>query len=91
MAQKITVKKAYEMVKALNHSWMGEEVKNIAQEFRTDDVIIYELLQDEIDTKKYWLTNKETGMIECTEDKKEDYVMYIKLREIAENIGNKLI
>lgn len=91
MAQKITVKKAYEMVKALNHSWMGEEVKNIAQEFRTDDVIIYELLQDEIDSKKYWLTNKETGMIECTEDNKEEYDMYIRLNEIAENIGNKLI
>lgn len=91
MAQKLTVKKAYQLVKELNHSWMGEEVTAIAHELRTDDVIIYELLQDEISNKKYWITNKETGMIERTEDNKEDYDIYLKLNEIAENIGNKLI
>lgn len=91
MAKGISVKEVHKLCSKIRYSYLEDELQEFIKDFKTDDVIIYGLVIDEIENKKYWITNKETGMIERTEDNKQKYDEYIRLNEIAEKLGNKLI
>lgn len=68
-----------------------EPLKSLIDSITTDDVIIYGLLLDEIRSVKYFITNNESGEIEKTEDNEEYYDKYIRLQEMVEKYGNKLV
>ena len=87
-----TVKKVYTLLDNLySYQKREEPLKSLIDSITTDDVIIYGLLLDEIRSVKYFITNNESGEIEKTEDNEEYYDKYIRLQEMVEKYGNKLV
>ena len=90
MAKGINVKTVYALKEKVRYSYMADELEDFFSNYDTDDVLIYGLIVDKVDSLKWRITD-ENGMITKTEDNEEYYNSYLRYNEIMERIGNKLI
>lgn len=90
MAKGINVKTVYELKEKVRYSYIEDELEDFFTNYDTDDVLIYGLIVDKINSLKWRITD-ENGMITKTEDNEEYYNAYLRYHELLEKYGYKLI